>query len=529
MCNVLLPGGRNDQAYMLSTITASQRKMVKSCCAVGCSNRCIPGSRLSFYRFPTDPARKSLWITKINRKNWAPNDNSRVCSAHFIKGVKSDDPLSPDYVPTVFDHTTCSEKEQVKVQFTAYERRKENRRKRRENFNPLLAKRRVRHKSKQNEGTMTDTTVESVTSLERENSEIRCKYQMLTDQYQELSKKHQQLAEEYQNLEDKYCMLSEEYQKCQDDKALLKSQCDRVAMTKEHLRDDDKKVKFYTGLPSYTVLLAVFNLIAPRITDHQRHTITKFQQFMMVLVKLRLNLTEVDLGYRFGIDQSTVSRLFEKWINVMFAALSPLVKWPKRTEVRKTMPVDFRKNFRRCVAIIDCFEVFCERPAGLKARAQTWSNYKHHNTIKFLIGIAPQGAIIFISKGWGGRVSDQYLTEHSGLLEHLLPGDQILADRGFNVQDSARLYCAEVKTPPFTRGKKQLSKIEVDQSRALSRVRIHVERVIGVLRQKYTILQGTLPIKMLMTHSSDGYSSIDKVVNVCSALCNCCESVVPFE
>jgi len=39
-------------------------------------------------------------------------------------------------------------------------------------------------------------------------------------------------------------------------------------------------------------------------------------------------------------------------------------------------------------------------------RAQTWSNYKKHNTVKFLIGVTPQGTIDFISKGWGGRVSD---------------------------------------------------------------------------------------------------------------------------
>ena len=38
-----------------------------------------------------------------------------------------------------------------------------------------------------------------------------------------------------------------------------------------------------------------------------------------------------------------------------------------------------------CVVIIDCFEIFIERPMNLKARAQTWSNYmyKHHNTVKF--------------------------------------------------------------------------------------------------------------------------------------------------
>ena len=70
------------------------------------------------------------------------------------------------------------------------------------------------------------------------------------------------------------------------------------------------------------------------------------------------------------------------------------------------MPVVFRKQFSRCVAIIDCFEVFCERPKSLKAGAQTWSNYKHHNMVKFLIAVTPQGVISFVSKGWGGRASD---------------------------------------------------------------------------------------------------------------------------
>jgi len=46
-----------------------------------------------------------------------------------------------------------------------------------------------------------------------------------------------------------------------------------------------------------------------------------------------------------------------------------------------------------------------------------------------------------------------------------------------------------VNLPPFTKGKKQLSTVEIDAARRLSRVHIHEERVIGLVRQKYTILQ----------------------------------------
>ena len=43
-------------------------------------------------------------------------------------------------------------------------------------------------------------------------------------------------------------------------------------------------------------------------------------------------------------------------------------------------------------------------------------------------------------------------------------GDLVLADRRFTIDKSIGFYCAEVKTPPFTRGKPQLTKSEVDFS-----------------------------------------------------------------
>lgn len=93
-----------------------------------------------------------------------------------------------------------------------------------------------------------------------------------------------------------------------------------------------------------------------------------------------------------------------------------------------TMPTEFRKCFSKCVCIIDCTEIFRAHPSELKARAMTWSNYKQHNTVKLLNAITPQGTISFISKAWGSRVSDKYITEHCGVLNKLLPGDLILAD-----------------------------------------------------------------------------------------------------
>lgn len=73
----------------------------------------------------------------------------------------------------------------------------------------------------------------------------------------------------------------------------------------------------------------------------------------------------------------------------------------------------------------------------------------------------------------------------------------------------------------------QLSKHEVDITRELGQVSTHAEREIGLLKLKYQFLKSSLPVSLLSP--GDECSVIDKIVTVCAALRNCCESVVPFE
>ena len=108
--------------------------------------------------------------------------------------------------------------------------------------------------------------------------------------------------------------------------------------------------------------------------------------------------------------------------------------------------------------ILDCFEIFIEKSSDQEARTQTYSSYKSHDTIKFLIGRAPQGVIILISKGWGGKNGEKHITENAGFLKHILPGEVVLADRGFNIEDSLSLCGIQLKIGAFTKGKSQLLK-----------------------------------------------------------------------
>ena len=79
-----------------------------------------------------------------------------------------------------------------------------------------------------------------------------------------------------------------------------------------------------------------------------------------------------------------------------------------------------------------------------------------------------------------------------------------MADRGFDIEDSVGLYAACLQIPSFTKGKPQLSPLDIETTRSLANVRIHVERVIGTVHQKYTILgHSVIPIHYVMSDGSE--------------------------
>ena len=426
-------------------------------------------------------------------------NNDRVCGRHFVSGqaAKSWDKYNVDWVPTLnLGHEKKQDKTNLEQAAQRGQRASEKERKRKEQQEreQALAEEIAAKKLKLNEpgGEVCDILFENKPPAQADASSQTQEFEYL---FSEAPKQR--------------------------------------PFVESELRNDDKKVNFYTGLPSFEILNTVFNQIE-RFVTRKSQLLTPFQEFVLTLMKLKLNMPLEDLAYRFNVSVPTVSRVFQAWMTVMDKRLSSFIKWPERENLWRTMPQCFQFSFgKKTTVIIDCFEVFIDRPSNLLARAQTFSSYKHHNTVKVLISITPQGTISFVSKAWGGRTSDKFLTENCVIMEKLLPGDLVMADRGFTIHESLVFKQAELAIPAFTRGKDQLDPVDVEKTRGIANVRIHVERVIGLLRRKYTILSGTLPIDYLICNMNGSQEMatpmIDRIINVCSALVNLCPGIVPLD
>lgn len=141
------------------------------------------------------------------------------------------------------------------------------------------------------------------------------------------------------------------------------------------------------------MLMHIFRVIGPHVNKTTQNSLPQFKEFLIALIRLRLNLSLQDLAFRLNVPVPTINRIFDSWVHVMRIRLRFSIKWREREELQATIPVVFQRNFgKKASVIIDCFEVFIEQPSSLLARAMTWSNYKHHNTIKFIIGVTPSGS-----------------------------------------------------------------------------------------------------------------------------------------
>ena len=166
--------------------------------------------------------------------------------------------------------------------------------------------------------------------------------------------------------------------------------------------------------------------------------------------------------------------------------------FPESNSFRKNLPAVFRK-FKNIRCILDCTEFYCETPRNYAHQGHHWSAYKHHTTMKCLVAILPTGGACFVSDVFEGSIDDVQIFKDSGILDYIRPGDSVMVDRGFTVQELLLPKQATIFIPPFFAGREKLSEEEEILTKRITKARIHVERFNERLKS-FRLLSGIIPL-----------------------------------
>ena len=245
---------------------------------------------------------------------------------------------------------------------------------------------------------------------------------------------------------------------------------------------------------------------------------TTKEQFVFTLVRLRRFPSLEMLCDVFGITIGTGSRIFITWILFLEKELSFLLLFSTREElIGIPKPNCFKKNcFENLRALIDCTEFYVEKPCKPSSQRSTYSQYKSSNTFKLLISMSPILHFNFVSKLYSGSISDKEMVNGSGFLDKLQPGDAVMADKGFNIQDYLALHETVLNAPPIMR-KNNVSARASTATRRVATSRVHIERIIKRLKS-FTFFKGVI----LLTCKP----YVSSAVTVCAILVNLQPSVI---
>lgn len=462
------------------------------CVAVGCNNnRGRDGERgVKFHRFPSQGTdRYEVWVKSLNRKSrdgslWRPGVGARICSEHFAGGMKSNDPQSPSYNPTIF--STLHVKPRTLSDIQRYDRHV------------------IRSTAKAASHSEIVEQLEVIEDMSKTRSVDAC---VQTDEYCP-DPTHSFVFElDVHSSKEKGTManvpvIHTSSVDCQTD------MCGETNSSVSLLSYDDGQFKAMTG-----VTKNFFNFLSYKVGDKLKDTkkLSRNSRLLLFLFKLKLHLSFMVLSALFSCSERTARRTFFEAVDIVHEIAEGFIIWFRRETINARMPSAFRAQFPKTRVIIDATEIECERPGSQRARILMWSQYKGRWTVKFLVGIAPSGEFTFVSRGFGGRTTDTEITNQCGLLKLLEEDDVVLADKGFPyIENKIRETGAILVMPPFKQADRQFTTQQNRDCYQIARVRVHVERAIR--RLKYFEILNFVPSLML--------PHIDKIFVIVSFFAN---------
>lgn len=464
------------------------------CSVYLCPHKSWRHKTLTFFSFPKDPKRKQKWVSAVKARSpdYKFQENHRVCSAHFPGGRR---PFAED-IPSIFPRREQGTGQIVwPVDISSLL----------DVEGPEAAESLVNKEQSADAGRSSGGHDEFSSS----------------DQLSEETRGENSASSSFQNGISAPESACECYKEIEELKRRLRELEERREVERfgvKRFMASDSDIRFFTGLPDYNTFLALYNYVKPRpgfrlnyynsastnASKHPSYIVSRgrprdlcdIDELFLTMTRLRLGLLERDLADRFKIKQQVVSQIFATWIDRLFYSLGLLSFLSDRETLKNNLPKCFKSGYEDVYLIIDCTEIFIEKPSQVIQQSCTWSEYKGHNTGKGLIALSPLFLPVFVSDIFPGSKSDEDILKDSGILALAHQGDRWLADKGFMVQHILDAFGVIIETPAKLAKNKQFTAEQDIHNRKNSQVRVHVERAIQRVKV-FRILKGNVPIRYL--------------------------------
>lgn len=147
--------------------------------------------------------------------------------------------------------------------------------------------------------------------------------------------------------------------------------------------------------------------------------------------------------------------------------------------VKAHLPSEFR-DYPDTQVVTDCMKLRCQTQSSDSFESEHYAPYSSYCTFKGLIGMAPHGAVTFVSSLYADSVTDKELFKQSGIVSLLKPGMAIMVDKDFLVDDCVPCKVCRIA---YLSKREQMSADELREAQSMAKLLVHIEGLIDRVRE----------------------------------------------
>ena len=221
----------------------------------------------------------------------------------------------------------------------------------------------------------------------------------------------------------------------------------------------------------------------------------------------------LDISYRFGISEGCVILYTNRIIQAILTTMSLYIKWPTTVDMANTSTRLSLRGFPGCIGFVDGTSIpFYDKPLDCP---EDYYSRKQEYAMQLQIVADDNKRIIHIYTGMPASVHDSTVFRRSNIV---IPEDKyILADSAYSNTNTV--------ITPF---RKRLGPRPIKEriyNRQLSSVRVSVEHVIGILKNRFQSLRG-LRIRI---NKNNGHKKACEWITACCILYNIIQECDPWD